>query len=278
MHGDERLGAVILRGAGERAFCAGADFDALTGGGTAVETHSRCWKLPSRMRSLPCRRSRSLSSPWWGAPCFGGGVQLALTADIRIASADARFGVPAAILGIVYPVGAIAEMIRAAGPVPSRNFCSVPRRSMRRRSIAPLRRSRGSEGRTRRSRNGAYTADCRPSARGRARLQGRHPWLGHRPHNERTTRNPAQRAPEPGTCRAIEIIGAEACREGLRCHAVKRQRRPQSGAQSAHQEPDPVSTSNVLTVARGRERWARAAPRTSASAASAASPPRLPMS
>jgi enoyl-CoA hydratase/carnithine racemase len=48
--------------------------------------------------------------------CFGAGVQIMLAADIRIASDDARFGIPAAALGIVYPLPAIAEMIRSAGP------------------------------------------------------------------------------------------------------------------------------------------------------------------
>jgi len=113
---DARLGCVILRGAGAHAFCAGADFDALTGGGSAIEDafaamEGAFGKAAAALASIEIPMIAMVN----GA-CFGGGMQLALTADIRIASANARFGVPAASLGIVYPPDAIAEMIRAAGP------------------------------------------------------------------------------------------------------------------------------------------------------------------
>ena len=39
--GDERIGAVVLRGAGERAFCAGGDFDAMTEGGDIKSAFAR---------------------------------------------------------------------------------------------------------------------------------------------------------------------------------------------------------------------------------------------
>jgi enoyl-CoA hydratase/carnithine racemase len=116
VHGDERLGAVILRGAGERAFCAGADFDALTGGGTAVETAFAVLEAAFEDAIAALQKIEIPIVAMVGGACFGGGVQLALTADVRIASTDARFGVPAATLGIVYPLGAIGDMIRAAGP------------------------------------------------------------------------------------------------------------------------------------------------------------------
>jgi enoyl-CoA hydratase len=116
IHGDEGLGAVILRGAGERAFCAGADFDALTGDGTAIENAFAAMEgaFGEAMAALQTIEIPIIAMV--NGACFGGGVQLALAADIRIAGADARFGVPAASLGIVYSLDAIAEMIRAAGP------------------------------------------------------------------------------------------------------------------------------------------------------------------
>ena len=116
VHGDAGLGAVILRGAGERAFCAGADFDALTGDGTAIENAFAAMEgaFGEAMAALQTIEIPIIAMV--NGACFGGGVQLALAADIRIAGADARFGVPAASLGIVYSLDAIAEMIRAAGP------------------------------------------------------------------------------------------------------------------------------------------------------------------
>jgi enoyl-CoA hydratase/carnithine racemase len=116
VHGDERLGVVILRGAGEHALCAGADFDALTGDGTAIENAFAAMEGAFGEAIAALQAIEIPVIAMVNGACFGGGVQLALTADIRVASADARFGVPAASLGIIYPLEAIAEMIRAAGP------------------------------------------------------------------------------------------------------------------------------------------------------------------
>ncbi|MCW5772633.1 MAG: enoyl-CoA hydratase/isomerase family protein [Rhodospirillaceae bacterium] len=112
---DDRLGAVVLRGAGERAFCAGADFDALTAGGAMPEAFAAMEAAVEEAMAALEKIEIPLIAAIDGA-CFGAGVQFAFTADTRIASADARFGIPAATLGIVYPLGAIAAMIRAAGP------------------------------------------------------------------------------------------------------------------------------------------------------------------
>ena len=47
--------------------------------------------------------------------CMGGGVQIAMAADFRIAADDLRFGIAAAALGIMYPLTAIEKMTRIAG-------------------------------------------------------------------------------------------------------------------------------------------------------------------
>jgi enoyl-CoA hydratase/carnithine racemase len=112
--GDETLGAVILRGAGTRAFCAGGDFDAMTAGDIAAAMRGMDAALEEAMAAM-ARIAVPIVAAVNGA-CFGAGVQIMLAADIRIASDDARFGIPAAALGIVYPLPAIAEMIRSAGP------------------------------------------------------------------------------------------------------------------------------------------------------------------
>jgi enoyl-CoA hydratase len=116
VQGDGRLGCVILCGAGAQAFCAGADFDSLTGGGAAIEDAFAAMEGAFGKAAVALASIEIPMIAMVNGACFGGGVQLALTGDIRIASADARFGVPAAGLGIVYPPDAIAEMIRAAGP------------------------------------------------------------------------------------------------------------------------------------------------------------------
>ncbi|MGH7003155.1 MAG: enoyl-CoA hydratase/isomerase family protein, partial [Alphaproteobacteria bacterium] len=119
--GDERLGAVILRGAGERAFCAGGDFDAMTEGGMIEAAFARMEAAIEEAMEALERIEIPIVAAIDGA-CFGAGVQVALAADIRIASDDARLAIPAATLGIVYPLSAIAEMIRASGPGAAAHF------------------------------------------------------------------------------------------------------------------------------------------------------------
>lgn len=111
---NETLGAVVLRGAGDRAFCAGGDFDAMTKGDIAEAMRAMDAALETAVAAL-AKIEIPIVAMVNGA-CFGAGVQLMLTADIRIASDDARFGIPAASLGIVYPLPAIEEMVRSAGP------------------------------------------------------------------------------------------------------------------------------------------------------------------
>lgn len=48
--------------------------------------------------------------------CVGGGVSLAMAADLRIAGADAKFGVTPGKLGLVYPAGDTRRLLAAIGP------------------------------------------------------------------------------------------------------------------------------------------------------------------
>ena len=111
---NDTLGVVVLRGAGDRAFCAGGDFDAMTKGDIAAAMRAMDTALETAVAALG-KIEVPIVAMVNGA-CFGAGVQLMLTADIRIASDDSRFGIPAASLGIVYPLPALEEMVRSAGP------------------------------------------------------------------------------------------------------------------------------------------------------------------
>lgn len=95
---DPEVGALVLSGAGERAFCAGAD---LTEFGTA----------PSRVIAREVRWQRdvwglflSIGKPLIAALhgyVLGSGLEMALCCDIRIASEDAQFGLPETSLGMI---------------------------------------------------------------------------------------------------------------------------------------------------------------------------------
>jgi enoyl-CoA hydratase/carnithine racemase len=48
--------------------------------------------------------------------CLGGGLAMALAADLRVAAHDARFGIPAARLGVGYPYELLRRLVAVAGP------------------------------------------------------------------------------------------------------------------------------------------------------------------
>ena len=126
MRDDPDLRAVIVRGAGDRAFSAGAD---VTEFGTA----------PSFLAARDARRQRDL----WGVMselpvpliaavhgwALGAGCELSLLCDVRIAAEDARFGLPEVNLGYIpsaggtqtlprtIPRGAAAAMILSGEPI-----------------------------------------------------------------------------------------------------------------------------------------------------------------
>jgi enoyl-CoA hydratase/carnithine racemase len=94
---DEALRAVVLRGAGERAFIGGADIDEMAG----LEPASARAFITLVHRS--CDVFRRLPVPVIAriqGYVFGAGVEVAAACDMRVASTDARFGMPEVRLGV----------------------------------------------------------------------------------------------------------------------------------------------------------------------------------
>src|SRR5579872_5187625 len=80
--------AIILTGAGEKAFCAGSDI-------AELDDYATPWEF--RNRPDYCDAIRQLGKPVICAIngyALGGGLELAMSCDIRLASANARFGAP----------------------------------------------------------------------------------------------------------------------------------------------------------------------------------------
>jgi len=109
---DDEVKVAILKGAGEKAFCAGADLnDFLTAPSPIIARQVR-WQrdLWGLFLSLP--------QPLIGALhgyVLGSGIEMALCCDLRIASEDARFGLPEAGLGIIPAAGATQTLPRVVG-------------------------------------------------------------------------------------------------------------------------------------------------------------------
>jgi enoyl-CoA hydratase/carnithine racemase len=95
----EGLRVVVLRGAG-RAFCSGIDIAALARGETGM-TFFRNWE--TGLRKLEMMDAIVVAAIQ--SHCIGGGLQIALACDLRIATEDARFGITAVREGIIPGMG-----------------------------------------------------------------------------------------------------------------------------------------------------------------------------
>ena len=113
--GDPAIRAVVLSGAGGRAFASGADiskFESERASQEAVEAYN---KQTHRVHEALATLAKPTIAMIRGY-CIGGGLALALDCDMRIASDVSKFGVPAAKLGLGYGHGGIRRLIDLVGP------------------------------------------------------------------------------------------------------------------------------------------------------------------
>ena len=109
---DPAVRVAVLQGAGDRAFCAGAD---LTEFGTAP---SQAIARRVRFERDVWGRFLSLRKPLVAAIqgyCLGSGLEIALCCDIRLASEEAQFGLPETALGMVPAAAGSQTLPRAIG-------------------------------------------------------------------------------------------------------------------------------------------------------------------
>jgi enoyl-CoA hydratase len=111
--------AIVLTGAGGH-FCAGADL-------TGVEDEHFRKVLAVALRSL-CDAPVATVAAVEGA-ALGAGMQLAAACDLRVATPGARFGIPAAKLGLMVDHWTVRRVVRMVGEGPARAMLSPPRRS-----------------------------------------------------------------------------------------------------------------------------------------------------
>ncbi|SDK06794.1 Enoyl-CoA hydratase/carnithine racemase [Nocardioides sp. YR527] len=110
LRGDDSVGAVVLTGAGEKAFAAGADIGQLR----SYDLHTG---LASSMQRL-YDEVETFEKPTIAAVngyALGGGCELAMACDIRIAAGTARFGLPETNLSVLPGAGGTQRLARLVG-------------------------------------------------------------------------------------------------------------------------------------------------------------------
>ncbi len=112
---DDAIRVVILRGAGDKAFVAGADISQFKDRRRNMEDEAEYRRIGAEGREALNALTKPLLAMIHGY-CVGGGVGIAIGCDIRIASDDARFGIPAARLGLGYHYHGMEQLMALVGP------------------------------------------------------------------------------------------------------------------------------------------------------------------
>lgn len=108
---DDAVGVVVITGAGEKSFIAGADIGEFAGRTPFDQRHAmRSPRIFDIMSSFPKPVIAMINGF-----CLGGGCELALSCDFRIASEKARFGQPEIKLGLIPGGGGTQRLPRLVG-------------------------------------------------------------------------------------------------------------------------------------------------------------------
>lgn len=116
---DESIKVVILTGAGERSFCAGADISFMVN----IEP-MQAEKYASAAQAV-LNKIEKLEKPVIGAVngfALGGGCELAMVCDIRYASENAKIGQPEVTIGIPPGWGGTQRLLRIVGPAKAKEM------------------------------------------------------------------------------------------------------------------------------------------------------------
>src|SRR5437867_2729670 len=109
---DPEIRVVVVTGAGDKAFVAGADISEFDQTRATPEQVARYEEVGQTAQARLGKCAKPTIARIRGF-CIGGGVATALNCDIRLASENARFGVPAAKLGLGYAEAGLKTLLDA---------------------------------------------------------------------------------------------------------------------------------------------------------------------
>ena len=111
---DDSVRVIVLTGEGEKAFCAGADiseFGTARSSSEAVAIYNAAVAEANAALANAAKPTVALIR----GICFGGGFGLAMSCDLRLATEDSRFRIPAAKVGLSYGYAGVEALVRRIG-------------------------------------------------------------------------------------------------------------------------------------------------------------------
>jgi enoyl-CoA hydratase/carnithine racemase len=127
LEADPAVRVVVLRGAGEEAFVSGADiseFQRTRTGARAAQAYEDVGITAFEAVARLAKPVLAMIHGW----CVGGGMAIALSADLRYAADDAVLAIPAARLGLGYHVAGLDALVRLVGPSTAKEVLFTARR------------------------------------------------------------------------------------------------------------------------------------------------------
>ena len=124
---DDNVRMVVFSGEGDKAFIAGADisqFEDLRAQKEAVKRYERV--AEAALQGI-CEFAKPTVACIRGY-CIGGGVNVAISCDLRVASSDSTFAIPATRLGLGYRSSAMKNLVQLVGPGSAKDIFFTGRR------------------------------------------------------------------------------------------------------------------------------------------------------
>jgi enoyl-CoA hydratase/carnithine racemase len=111
---DPDVRVIVLTGAGDKAFVSGADISQFEKQRSSEEAVKRYEEIGEAAQAKLAAFEKPMIAMIRGY-CLGGGLNIANTCDLRIAAEDARFGIPAAKMGLGYRASSMKKLVDTVG-------------------------------------------------------------------------------------------------------------------------------------------------------------------
>ena len=123
---DAEVRVIVLSGAGDKAFVSGADISQFEKERSSADAVQRYEELAEGAAARLQDCDKPLIAMVRGY-CLGGGLNIAVLCDLRVASDDARFGIPAAKMGLGYRASSMKNLVQVVGAPNAREIMLTAR-------------------------------------------------------------------------------------------------------------------------------------------------------